>query len=264
MQVYDRVVPAQSEPTLYVLFAGVLLSIPSPGPCGARMHITDLLGKRADLRISDRVFGHALRVKNSARPRAATGTFVAQIRELEPVRDMLTSTTAAAVADLPFFLLLLHLLDDRRLPVWCRWPPFVLLLAPSLLAQKRLRNLAQASMRESALRNAMLVETVQGIEDIKLLQAEPRLQNQWNHYNAVNAESGLKLRELLNSLSNWMQTVQGSAFAFVVFFGAPQVMRGEMSTGVLVAASILVSCMLAPLSSITGVLNRWQQAKWPG
>jgi ATP-binding cassette subfamily C protein LapB len=110
---------------------------------------------------------------------------------------------------------------------------FVLLLAPSLLAQKRLRNLAQASMRESALRNAMLVETVQGIEDIKLLQAEPRFQNQWNHYNAVNAESGLKLRALLHHLSNWMQTVQGSAFAFVVFFGAPQVMRGEMSTGVL-------------------------------
>lgn len=38
-------------------------------------------------------------------------------------------------------------------------------------------------------------------------------------------------------------------------------MRGEMSTGVLVASSILVSRMLAPLSSVTGVLNRWQQAR---
>lgn len=262
MQVYDRVVPSQSEPTLYVLLGGVLLSIAFAWAMrAARMHITDMLGKRADLRISDRVFGHALRVKNSARPRA-TGTFVAQIRELEPVREMLTSTTAAAVADLPFFVLFCFIFwMIAGSLVWVPLAAFVLLLAPSLLAQKRLRNLAQASMRESALRNAMLVETVQGIEDIKLLQAEPRFQNQWNHYNAVNAESGLKLRALLHHLSNWMQTVQGSAFAFVVFFGAPQVMRGEMSTGVLVASSILVSRMLAPLSSVTGVLNRWQQAR---
>lgn len=262
MQVYDRVVPAQSMPTLYVLFAGVLLSILFAWAMrGARTHITDVLGKRADLRISDRVFGHALRVRNTARPRT-TGTFVSQIRELEPVREMLTSTTVAAVADLPFFLL--FCLVFWFIAGWLVLVPlaaFVLLVVPSLLAQRRLRALAQAGMRESALRNAMLVEAVQGIEDIKLLQAEPRFQNQWNHYNAVNAESNLKLRQLLSHLNNWQQTVQGSAFAFVVFFGAPMVMTGEMSTGVLVAASILVSRMLAPLGGVTQVLNRWQQAK---
>lgn len=262
MQVYDRVVPAQSMPTLYVLSGGVLLSLIFAWVMrDARMRITDALGKRADLRISDRVFGHALRVRNSARPRS-TGTFISQIRELEPVRDMLTSTTIAAAADLPFFLLfcvIFWLIAD-----WLVVVPlvaFLLLVIPSLLAQSRLRSLAQTGMREASLRNAMLVETVQGIEDIKILQAEQRFQNQWNHYNAINADSGLLLRDLLNRLNNWMQTVQGAAFAVVIFFGVPYVMAGEMSTGVLVAASILVSRMLAPLSSITTVLNRWQQAK---
>lgn len=262
MQVYDRVVPAQSMPTLYVLSAGVLLSLIFAWVMrDARMRITDVLGKRADLRISDRVFGHALRVRNSARPRS-TGTFISQIRELEPVRDMLTSTTIAAAADLPFFLL--FCLIFWLIAGWLVAVPvvaFLLLIIPSLLAQRRLRDLAQTGMRESALRNAMLVEAVQGIEDIKVLQAEQRFQNQWNHYNAVNADSGLKLRDLLNRLNNWMQTVQGAAFAVVIFFGVPHVMAGQMSTGVLVAASILVSRMLAPLSSITTVLNRWQQAK---
>lgn len=262
MQVYDRVVPAQSLPTLYVLFGGVLLSIAlSWSMRSARMHITDILGKRADLRISDRVFGHALRVRNTARPRS-TGTFISQVRELEPVREMLTSTTVAAVADLPFFLLFCVIF--WFIAGWLVVVPlaaFVLLMVPSLLAQRRLRALAQASMRESSLRNAMLVEAVQGIEDIKVLQAEPRFQNQWNHYNAVNAESGLKLRALLNTLNNWLQTVQGGAFTVVVFVGAPLVMAGEMSTGVLVAASILSTRMLAPLAGVTQVLNRWQQAK---
>lgn len=265
MQVYDRVVPAQSLPTLYVLFGGVLLSLVFSWVMrGARMRITDVIGKRADLRISDRVFGHALRVRGTARPRA-TGTFISQLRELEPVREMLTSTTVAAVADLPFFLLFCVLF--WFIAGWLVLVPLaacVLLLVPSLLAQPRLRALAQANTRESSLRSAMLVEAVQGMDDIKVLQAEPRFQNQWNHYNAVNADSGLRLRALLNTLGNWSQTVQGGAFAFVIFFGAPLVMDGHMSTGVLVAASILATRMLAPLAGVTQVLNRWQQAKVAG
>lgn len=262
MQVYDRVVPAQSEPTLYVLFGGVLLAIALAWVMrNARVTIIDVLGKRADLRISDRVFGHALRLRNTVRPKS-TGTFVAQVREVEPVRDMLTSTTVTVMADLPFFLLFCFIFwYIAGALVWVPLAAFVLLLVPSLLAQRRLRALAQESMRESSLRSAMLVEAIQGIEDIKLLQAEPRFQNQWNHYNASEAESGLRLRRLIHDLNNWSQTVQGGAFAVVVFFGAPMVMTGDMSTGVLVAASILSTRMLAPLSGLTQVLNRWQQAR---
>src|SRR5690606_138011 len=214
MQVYDRVVPAQSEPTLYVLFGGVLLAIALAWVMrNARVTIIDVLGKRADLRISDRVFGHALRLRNTVRPKS-TGTFVAQVREVEPVRDMLTSTTVTVMADLPFFLLFCFIFwYIAGALVWVPLAAFVLLLVPSLLAQRRLRALAQESMRESSLRSAMLVEAIQGIEDIKLLQAEPRFQNQWNHYNAVDADSNLRLRDLLHRLSNWTQTVQGAAFA---------------------------------------------------
>ncbi len=262
MQVYDRVVPAQSMPTLYVLFGGVMLAtLFAYVMRQARMRITDVVGKRADLRISDRVFGHALRVRNAARPKA-TGTFISQLRELESVRDMLTSTTVAAVADLPFFLLFCAVFWYIAGPlVWIPIAALVAMVLPGLLAQKRLRALAQENMRESALRSAMLVESVQGIEDIKQLQAESRFQNHWNHYNAVSADSGMRLRDLTGTLSNWSQTVQTAVFALVVFFGAPMVMEGDMTTGVLVAASILSSRMLAPLASVTQILNRWQQAK---
>lgn len=262
MQVYDRVVPAQSMSTLYVLFGGVMLAtLFAYVMRQARMRITDVIGKRADLRISDKVFGHALRVRNSARPKA-TGTFISQLRELESVRDMLTSTTIAAVADLPFFLLFCAVFwYIAGSLVWIPLAALAAMLLPGLLAQKRLRALAQENMRESALRSAMLVESVQGIEDIKQLQAESRFQNHWNHYNATTADGGMRLRDLTGTLGNWSQTVQAAVFALVVFFGAPMVMAGDMTTGVLVAASILSSRMLAPLASVTQLLNRWQQAK---
>ncbi|CAM5208060.1 Toxin RTX-I translocation ATP-binding protein [Castellaniella defragrans] len=262
MQVYDRVIPAQSMNTLYVLFSGVVMALVLGWVLrNARLHIIDIVGKRSDLRISDRVFGHALRVRNTARPKA-TGTFVQQLRELEPVRDMLTSTTVAAIADLPFFVLFCFIFwAIAGSLVWVPVAAFVLLLLPSLLSQRRLHALAMEAMRESSLRSSMMVEAVQGIEDIKLTQSETRFQNQWNHYNEVDAETNLRMRRLLHNLNNWTQTVQGGAFTVVVFFGAPQVMSGDMSTGVLVAASILSSRMLAPLASLAQVLNRWQQAK---
>ncbi|WP_137898291.1 type I secretion system permease/ATPase [Sphingomonas sp. 2SG] len=262
MQVYDRVVPAASIPTLTILFVGVLVSIAFDFALRRlRTNIVDVLGKRADLRISDRVFGHALRVRNQSRP-ASTGTFIAQLRDLDQVRDMLTSTTIATVADLPFFLMFLGLLWYiggllALVPVVA----LVLLLLPGLLAQRRLRMLATESMRESSLRNAMLVEAVQGIEDIKALQAEDRFHQQWNHYNAVAGEAQLRLRGLTNGLSVWTQSVQNGVYAAIIFVGAPLVISGSITTGVLVATSILGSRMMAPMAQVTQLLGRWQHAK---
>lgn len=261
-QVYDRVIPAESYPTLYVLFSGVLVAIIFGFILRQlRTKVTDLLGKRADLKISDRVFGHALRIKNAHKPRS-TGTFISQIRELDGIRELLTSTTVMAFADMPFFFLFCIVFwYIAGSLVWIPIVAVILMVIPGLFAQKKLHYYANLNMKESSLRNAMLVEAVQGNEDIKVLQAEQRFQHQWNHYNAALADINLKLRSLTNTLSAWTQTVQTGAFAVVVLFGAPKVIDGDLSTGSLIAASILGSRMIAPMAGLTQVLNRWQQAK---
>lgn len=262
MQVYDRVVPSKSFNTLYVLFIGVLLAALFDFIMRRlRTRIIDIVGKRTDMRISDLVFGHALRVKNQARP-TSTGTFIAQLRDLEQVRELLTSTTVAAVADLPFFLLFLFIFWMIGGPlVFIPITALVLLLLPGLLVQGKLRAAANEAMRESSLRNAMLVEAVQGIEDIKTLQAEDHFQQRWNHYNAVSAEGQLRLRSITNGLAAWSHSIQTGTFAAVVFVGAPIVMEGDMTTGSLVACSILGSRMMAPMAQLTQILGRFQQAR---
>ncbi|MBS7838659.1 type I secretion system permease/ATPase [Wohlfahrtiimonas chitiniclastica] len=261
-QVYDRVIPAESYPTLYVLFSGVFVAIIFGFVMRKlRTRVTDLLGKRADLRISDRVFGHALRIKNTHRPRS-TGTFISQIRELDSVRELLTSTTVTAFADMPFFFLFCIVFwYIAGSLVWVPIAAVIVMILPGLLAQGKLRAYANQAMRESALRNAMLVEAIQGNEDIKTLQAEQRFQAQWNNYNAVAADVNLRLRSLISTLNSWTQSVQTAAFAVIVLFGAPMVMEGELSTGSLIAASILGGRMIAPMAGITQILSRWQQAK---
>ena len=262
MNVYDRVIPAQSVPTLWVLAGGVLIAAIFEFCLRvARIYLSDIIGKRADLKISDKVFGHALRIKNKERSKS-TGTFISQIRELEGVRELVTSTTISAIADLPFFFLFLAIfwLIGGNL-FWVMVLVVPLMIIPGILIQKPLAKLASEGMREGAIRNATLVEAVQGIEDIKLLRAESRFQNQWNHMNEAAADISMRQRKLVGIMGAWTQKVQGLTFAIVVLVGCFAVMKGEMTTGALVACSILSSRMLGPIAQISGVLGRFQQAK---
>lgn len=261
-QVYDRVVPAESFNTLHVLFAGVMLAAVFDFLMRrTRTQITDALGKRADIRLSDQVYGHALRVRNAARPKS-TGSFVAQLRDLDALREMLTSTTVSLLSDLPFFFVFLAFF-------WYIGGSLVLvpvaaalaLILPGLLVQKRLNLYVNEGMREASMRNAMLIESVQGIEDIKSLQAEDRFQQRWNHFNAVSADANLKQRNITGALQAWGHVVQTGVFATIVFFGAPMVIAGDLTTGTLVACSILGSRMMGPMTQFSQIFTRLQQAR---
>lgn len=262
MQVYDRVIPAQSVSTLWVLAGGVLLAFIFEFALRiARIRISDIIGKRADLKVSDQVFGHALRIKNSERPKS-TGSFIAQIRELENIRELITSTTIAAVADLPFFILFLFVLWlVGGHVVWLVVLALPLILIPGLLIQRPLARLSVEGMREASIRSAMLVEAVQGIEDIKLLRAEARFQNQWNHFNDVSASISMQQRFLAGLMTTWTHQLQSGMYVAVILAGSFLVMQGDMTTGALVACSILTSRMLSPVVQVSSVMTRWQQAK---
>lgn len=102
-----------------------------------------------------------------------------------------------------------------------------LMIIPGILIQKPLAKLASEGMREGAIRNATLVEAVQGIEDIKLLRAESRFQNQWNHMNEAAADISMRQRKLVGIVGAWTQKVQGLTFALVVLVGCFAVMKGK-------------------------------------
>lgn len=262
MQIYDRVIPAQSEPTLWVLFGGVVIAIVFEFCMRlSRTHLTDKIGKRADLRISDRVFGHALRIRTQDQSKS-TGSFISQIRELEQVRELITSTTVNALADLPFFFLFLGVLwyvgGMMALVPLAILP---LLIIPGLLAQRWLAKYSKEGMREASLRNAILIEVVQGNEDIKLLRAEQRFQTQWNHLNQVSADISMRQRFITGALMTWTQELQSLVYVLVILVGCFMVISGDLTTGALIGTSILSSRMIAPLAQLSGVMSRWQQAK---
>lgn len=262
MQVWDRVVPARSTNTLWVLALGVGLALLFELLIRtARVSLADHFGKRADLKLSAMFFARVLDIRNDARPRSP-GTLISQLRDLEQIRELLTSTTMGVLIDLPFVLAFLFI-------IWVIGGPLVLvplaaiplLLLPGLIMQIPLARLSREGMGEAALRNTILMESIYRVEDIKLLQAEPRFRGLWDNVNRVSGEIGLKQRYLSGLLVNCAQTVQQLAYIGVIIMGVYGILEGSLSFGAVLACSILTSRTIAPLGQVSAIFGRLQNAR---
>jgi ATP-binding cassette subfamily C protein LapB len=262
MQVWDRVVPAQSIPTLWVLALGVMTAIVFEFLLRtARVSLADRIGKRADLAISSLLFARALDMRNDARPKS-TGSFIAQLRDIEQLRELMTSTTIAAFLDLPFVVLFLALFAALAGPlVLIVLGVLVAIVVPGLLLQVPMARLAREGMRESALRNAILVESIERIEEIKALQAEPRFQSLWERFTNTSAQTGIAQRRYTSLFVNWTQTLQHLAYTAVLVAGTYMVLAGEMTMGALIACSILTNRVIVLFMPLGQMFARWQNAK---
>jgi len=262
MQVWDRVVPARSINTLWVLASGVALALMLELLLRTtRASIADHFGKQADLRLSAMFFARALDIRNDARPKSP-GTLIAQLRDLEQLRETLTSSTMGVLIDLPFVVAFLFI-------IWMLGGPLVLvplaaiplLVLPGLIAQVPLARLSKAGLGEAALRNAILMESIYRVEDIKTLQGEPRFRHLWDEVNQVSADIGLEQRFLTGLLVNFSQTVQQVAYVGVLVAGVYGILDASLSFGAVLACSILTSRTIAPLGQIPAVLSRLQNVR---
>jgi ATP-binding cassette subfamily C protein LapB len=211
--------------------------------------------------ISSRIFARALDIRNDARPRS-TGAMIAQLRDIEQLREMMTSTTVSALIDLPFialFLMLFALLAGPLTLVLVGAAALIIL--PGLLLQRPLSRLATEGMRESALRNAILVESIERIDEIKSSQAEARFQTLWEKLTLAGTRVGAEQRFFTALFVNWTQTLQQLAYTVVIVAGAFRVMDGDMTMGALIACSILTSRALVLFVPFGQIFTRWQNAK---
>ncbi len=62
-------------------------------------------------------------------------------------------------------------------------------------------------------------------------------------------------------LTGWASTVQQLTYAGMLVFGVYLVLDAQITTGTLVACSLLSSRTIAPLMQLTMVFSRWQHAK---
>lgn len=262
MTVYDRVVPNRAEETLWVLAIGVLLMMVFDTMLRTlRAYILDTAGKRIDVTLSARIMERVLGLRMADRP-ASVGSFAANLRAFESVRDFVASATITTLVDLPFVLV--FFLALIWISPWLTLPPLVcimLLLVVSLVTQRKMQELVEVSSRATSQRNATLVESLVGIETIKFMVAESSFQRKWEQNTIFLAQTSTKLKLLSNGTMNFAQAMQQLVSVTSVIVGVYLLMDNRVSMGAIIAASMLAGRAMAPFGQIAGLLLQYHSAK---
>ena len=262
MNVYDRVISNQAYVTLWTLATGVTIALLFEFTARIlRGWLIDNAGKKADLVLGARVFRQALMSRLEYRA-ASAGAFANNLREFESLRDFVTSATLVAITDLPFLFLFVWVISLIAGPLF--WVP--LLAVPIMaivagLAQIPLSRYVTENMRESSLKHGLLVEAVEGGETIKALRAEGMMQGKYELSSALTARTAMKSRFVTSFVLNFAYVVQSLCTVVMVVWGVYIIGDGKLTMGALVGSVILLGRAMAPVSSITGLAVRFQQAR---
>ena len=262
MQVYDRVVPNSAFDTLTVLFVGVCISIALEAIMKmVRVRLLDATGKTIEMELSQRFFNKALSIRMDARPNTV-GTFASQIREFEAVKNFLTSSTLFVIADAPFALLFLAVIFSIGGAVgWVALLALPITVLIGFVIQRPLANLSRQNTRESSFRNGMLIESIDGAEAIKATGGEGWFSRRWFNLSQLIGDTSLKTRSYANMASTLAALVQQLCYASTVLVGVHLISAGSLTVGGLIACTILVNRVLAPVAQLAGMAVSWNGAK---
>lgn len=262
MNVYDRVIPNAAMHTLWTLAVGVLLaSLIELGLRSLRAQVLDDAGKRADLALSAALLRQTMNLRPADRP-AASGQWASQLREFDAVRDFVSSTTLVALTDLPFTLLFLTVIGWMGgALVWVPLVAGLLMLGVGALTQWPIRRSVAQYQYENTQKHAFLIETLERLETIDALGAQPLVQGRWERLCASTARSAMVTRMASAFTANAAQFIQQVANVALIATGVYLILAGQLTVGALIGCSILASRALSPLSQVAGLMARWQHTR---
>ena len=260
MNVYDRVVPNSAMSSLVALAIGLIIAITFDFVLRTvRSRIIDMTGKKIDVVLAANIFEHVQAVKMEQRP-ASVGILANQLRDFDSVRDFFTSGTVVAATDLLFALLFVAVLFMISGPL--AWIPVAILpvmMAVGFLIQKPLNRATRRLQAESAARHGVLVEALSGMETVRAIGAEPRMQTAWERSIAATARSSEDVHFWASMALTASGTAQQITSLLMVVIGVFLITNGTITVGALVASTMLAGRVLAPISSIATVITRATQ-----
>lgn len=261
MNVYDRVVPNHATDTLWVLSAGVLLII-----CGdlllrmLRGWFVELAANRADNILSARIMERVLGMRLEQAP-ASVGSFAANVQSFESVRSFIGSMTVTALIDLPFFLLFVGII---AIISWTMALPVLVgaavIVVYALSVQSRMKRLSDTMNQASAQRNSGLVESLAAAPTLKSFNGTARMQTRWEQVTRFLSACAGKMRLLGMSVGAGASWVQQTVAVTMIIVGVYLVIDGQISQGALIAAYMLSSRAMAPVSQTASLLTQYYQA----
>lgn len=262
MNVYDRVVPNRAYETLWVLAVGVCIAYVFEFLLRIlRGYFVDQAGKRADIVMSSILYERVMGLRLEHRPVSA-GAMASTLKEFEALRDFFTSATMASLVDLPFvfvFIIVIGLIGGPLL--WIPLLAIPIVAGIGMAFQPALNRAMNLNLAEATQKHGLLVESIAGLETVKSLSAEGYMQGKWEALVEAASASGFRSKLLASIVINLTNLFQQIVYVLIIVMGVYLIEENLLTTGGLVACTILGGRAMAPLAQISALLVRYQSAR---
>jgi ATP-binding cassette, subfamily B, bacterial HlyB/CyaB len=261
--VIDKVLVHRSLGTLNVLIIGLaIVSLWEVLLGGLRTWLFSHTTTRVDAELGSQLFRHLLSLPLSYFEARRVGDSVARVRELENIREFLTSNAMTLVIDLLFTFVFLGVM-------YLYSPLLTLLVGFSMIAYGAvsvaftgpLRRALDEKFNRGAENQSFLVEAVSGIGTLKASAVEPQAQERWERQLAAYSSTGFRVTRLANWGSSLIQIISKLVMVGILYFGARQVIGGDMSVGALVAFNMLAGRVSSPVLRLAQMWQDFQRVR---
>lgn len=262
MNVYDRVIPNRAVSTLWVLGVGVLLAFAMEFALRtARTNVIDEIGRRLDIKLSQKLFGRVMGLPLSAR-QGSTGALASRVSEYATVRDFFASTTIVLIVDMTFLVLFVGVI--AYIAGWLALVPIVamaLMATAGFFLQKKVSDAARDAQSDHGLQQTLLVESVAGMETLKSMTGERAMMGRWYNLADIGSHSQQRLKKINSVAVGLAQTFQQVSSISLIVGGYYLFDAGIITMGAIIAIVMLSSRSLAPAGQIAFLLTRARQAR---
>lgn len=262
MNVYDRVVPNNATETLWVLAIGVaVVYILDLFLKFTRSYFLEIAGKKSDIIMSSLIFEQVMDMRMAHRPKSV-GSFASNLRDFDSIKNFFTSSTMAALVDLPFVVIFLSVIYFLAgflviVPIIV----MIIILIYTFFVKDPLQKSIESTYEAVAVKNGILIESLSAMETIKTMGAAGNAQWQWEEATGEISNRSLKSKILSTSITTVTSFLVQLNTVFVILVGVYLIKNMELTMGGLIATMILSSRAIAPMGQVASLISSYEQTK---
>ena len=261
--VIDKVLVHKGLTTLDVLAIGLLAVTVFEALLSAlRAHLFAHTTNRVDVELGAKLYRHLLGLPLAYFETRRVGDSIARIRELDTIREFLTSSTVTLIIDMIFTVIFLVVMWFYS--PWLFAVVIVTILFYAVICfalTPLLRRRIDERFRRGAEGQAFLVESVTGVQTLKASALEPQMHQRWERLLAAYVRSAFRAAKINIWGGQAIQLVNKISLVLIIYVGAKLVIDGKLTVGELVAFNMLAARVAEPVLRLAGLWQQFQEAR---
>lgn len=261
--VIDKVLSNNTTDTLTVIVLGyVIASSWETILTWLRTHVYNEVSQKIDVELGAKLFNHLLHLPLGYFESRRVGDIAARVKQLETIREFLTNASLSILIDPLFtivFLIVMWLYSVKLFFIAILSIPAYFIVA--LMVTRPLKARIEEKFERGAANNALLVESIGGIQTVKASAVEPQWRRRWESQLAGYATTSLRVANLGNTGTQAIQLISKLNTAAILWFGAQAVIHQDLTVGGLVAFNMFAQRVSGPVIRLAQLWQDFQQVR---